>query len=379
VNPGPPGSAPAFAVIAGGGTGGHVYPAIAVAEELAGRGHPRDSIRFVGSRRGLEATAVPAAGFDIDLLPGRGLRRALTPANVGAVLGAAVALVRSWWILRRWRPRVVVGVGGYASLPCVVAARARRIPVVVHEQNAAPGLANRVAVRLGARPAASLPGTPLRGATLVGNPVRAAILGVERRPDARRPLVLVFGGSLGARRVNEAVAGLARRWRDRGDLAIRHVTGRRDHADFAARAGQGEGHGERGGAEAGPGATLDYSVVAYEDHMEDWYAKASLVVSRAGAVTVAELTAAGVPSVLVPLPGAPGDHQTRNALALVDAGAAVVLPDAECDAERLAVEVDALLGDADRLERMGAAASALARPDATARLADLVEEVARGG
>lgn len=356
-------------VITGGGTGGHVYPALALAEELVRRGTPRTGVLFVGSARGLEATAVPEAGFDVELLPGRGLQRRLTLANAAAVWGALVAFLRCWRILGRARPRVVVGVGGYASLPCVVAARLRRVPVVVHEQNAAPGVANRVAVRLGARPGVALPGTPLKDAVVVGNPVRAAVFGRERRPDPGRPLVLAFGGSLGAGRINEAVLGLARAWAERADVRVRHVTGRRN-AVACRTALDAARH---------PGDALEYTLVDYEDRMEEWYAQASLAVCRAGAVTVAELAGAGLPSVLVPLPGAPADHQTRNAMAMVEAGAAVLLPDAECTTERLAAELDALLADPARLAAMGDAARTLARPDAAARLADLVLEALEAG
>ena len=190
----PPGpSHEAFAVITGGGTGGHVYPALALAGELVGRGHSRDTIRFVGASRGLEARVVPERGYAIDLLPGRGFQRRLTIANLRAAWDTLVAFVRARRIIRRVRPRVVVGVGGYASLPSLIAARLRRVPSVVHEQNAAPGLANRIAVRMGAKPAVSLPGTPLRAAVLTGNPVRSEIAAVRRAPDADLPLVAVFG------------------------------------------------------------------------------------------------------------------------------------------------------------------------------------------
>ncbi|MGH9001263.1 MAG: UDP-N-acetylglucosamine--N-acetylmuramyl-(pentapeptide) pyrophosphoryl-undecaprenol N-acetylglucosamine transferase, partial [Acidimicrobiia bacterium] len=153
-------------VVTGGGTGGHVYPGLALAEALVARGHPRSEICWVGSARGMEATVVPAAGFAAHLLPGRGLQRRLTPENLRIAAHTVLALVRAFGLVRRLRPRVVVGVGGYASLPAILAARMLRIPVVVHEQNAAPGLANRIAVRLGARPAVALPGTPLRGAVV---------------------------------------------------------------------------------------------------------------------------------------------------------------------------------------------------------------------
>jgi len=195
-------------MVTGGGTGGHVYPGLALAEALVARGHDRSSIHWVGSARGLEATAVPAAGFSIDLLPGRGLQRRLTAENISVAGQTVAAVAQATRLVRRRRPKVVVGVGGYASLPCILAARALRIPVVVHEQNAAPGLANRIAVRLGSRAAVSLPGTPLAGAVVTGNPVRPEILAIDAdrdREPARRALGLpddrtvlaVFSGSLG--------------------------------------------------------------------------------------------------------------------------------------------------------------------------------------
>lgn len=357
-----------FAVITGGGTGGHVYPALALADELVARGHARDAIRFVGAQRGLEARVVPEADYAIDLLPGRGFRRRMATANVGAAWDTLRALVQARRVVARARPEVVVGVGGYASLPSLVAARMQRIPAVVHEQNAAPGLANRIAVRMGARAAVSLPGTPLRGAVLTGNPVRREVATVRRDPDPAHPLVTVFGGSLGAGTINDAVLGLYDRWRDRADLTVHHVTGSRNYEACSSSLA----------AVRHPSDRLHYELVGYEDHMERLYARTSVAVCRAGAITVAELAAAGMPAVLVPLPGAPGDHQTRNAEALVEAGAAIVVPDAECDGARLDTELSRLLADTAHLESMATAARTLGRPDAVVRLADLVEEAARG-
>lgn len=363
-------AAPVFALVTGGGTGGHVYPALAVAEELTRRGHPRASIRFVGSRRGLEATAVPAAGFSIDLLTGRGIRRDLAPgavlANIGAVVGIARAVLAAFRIIARYRPRVVLGVGGYASFPCILAARLRRVPAVVHEQNAAPGLANRVAVRLGARPAVSLPDTPLRGAVLTGNPVRTELAAVVRDPR-RPPALLAFvGGSLGARRINDAALELFDRWRDREDVAIRHVAGIRDLERCEGRLGELRR----------PSDAITYSLLGYEEDMVDLYTTCAVLVARAGAVTCAELAITGTPSILVPLPHAPADHQTRNAEALARAGAAIVVADADLDGNRLASELEALLATAGRLDAMGQAATTLAEPRAAAAVADLVLEAA---
>jgi len=355
-----------FALLAGGGTGGHTYPAIAVAQELQRRGR---TVRFVGGRRGIEGTVVPAAGFEIDLLPGRGLQRRLTLQNVEALWGAASAAVRALAIVRRYRPRVVVGFGGYASFPCVLAARLLRVPVVVHEQDAAPGLANRLGVRLGAAAAVSLPGTPLRGARLTGNPVREAFAHITVVPSAEPNVLAVFGGAQGARTINHAALGCYDRWRTRHDLAVRHVCGPRNLEECRATLAAAHRAGD----------ALDYSLVGYEEHMDTLYARAALAVCRAGAGTIAELTVAGLPSVLVPLPGAPSDHQTRNAQTLERAGAAVMVRDADCSAQRLDAVVTDLLGTPEKLNQMRASARELARPDAARRVADLVEEHARAG
>ena len=356
-----------FAILAGGGTGGHTYPAIAVAQELVRRGHPTSSVRFVGGRRGIEGGVVAEAGFAIDLLAGRGLQRRLTPANVTAIGGAVAAFVVALRLVRRYRPRVVVGFGGYASLPCVVAARVLRVPTVVHEQDAAPGLANRIGVRLGARPAVSLPGTPLRNATLTGNPVRSSIASIARQPARDPALLAIYGGAQGARTINRAAIGCYGRWRDRTDMTVRHVCGPRNEIECVAALGEQRREGDR----------LTYELVPYDAHMEALLARATLAICRAGAGTVAELTVAGVPAVLVPLPGSPSDHQARNAQALEQAGAAVVVRDEECDPARLDAVVTELLASAARLDEMGAAARRVGRPDAAARLADLVEEHAR--
>jgi len=355
-----------FALVAAGGTGGHLYPAIALADALVERGHDRRAIRFVGARGHLEATVVPEAGYVVDLLPGRGLQRKLTLANLVTLWEALVATFRAIGLVRRLRPAVVVGFGSYAALPTVVAARLLRRPTVVHDRDAAPGLGNRIGVALGARAATSLPTTALRGATLVGNPVRAELRTVERHPQ-NPPLVAFMGGSQGARTVNRAALGLYDRWRDRTDVAVHHVCGP-THVEESTRRLQELRRADD---------SLDYELIAYEDDVAGLLGRVAIVVGRAGASTVAELTVAGVPSVLVPLPGSPGDHQTHNARTLVDAGAAILVTDAECNATRLDRELTSLLADPEHRAAMGEAARALGRPDAAERLADLVEAVAR--
>lgn len=352
---------------------GHVAPGLAIAEALVARGCPRAAVLYVGSARGVEATRVPAAGFEVVLLPGRGIRRALTVDNVGAVVGLAVAFARAFVLLLRRRPAVVLALGGYASVPCVVAAVLLRIPVVVAEQNAVPGAANRLAGRFARACAVSFPDTPLRRAVLTGNPVRPDVAAVDRSDAGRaaararlgiapgRAFVLAYGGSLGARTVNRAVWAARERWADRTDLAVRHVVGDRGWDELPDTATRTDGTGG-----------LQYQPVRYEDDMPTALAAADLVVARAGASTVAELAAAGVPSILVPLPTAAADHQRVNAETFASAGAAVVCGDASFDGDRLVELVAELLADPDGLRRRGDAARAFARPDAADRVADLV-------
>ena len=356
-------------VITGGGTGGHVYPALALADALLDRGVSGERIRLIGARRGIEARLFPESPFTFTLLSLRGLDRSKNAISVWRNMVALGSLIlgvfRVAWMLLLNRPDCVVGVGGYASAPCVFAASILRIPVVVHEQNASPGLVNRLAVRLGARAAISLPGTPLKGCVLTGNPVRSAISEITRTPNQLRPLIGIVGGSLGAGRLNDAALGLASRWGMRTDVSVRHVTGPRflESCKSAYK------------TQRSPNDVLDYQIVGYEEQMERLYAGVSLLVCRAGALTVAEICAAGVPSILIPWPGAAGDHQSRNAEALVSAGGAVLLLDADCDEAKLDSLLAPLLADSQRLARMSAAALTLSLPNAARDLAILVEEV----
>jgi UDP-N-acetylglucosamine--N-acetylmuramyl-(pentapeptide) pyrophosphoryl-undecaprenol N-acetylglucosamine transferase len=354
-----------------------VQPAIAIARALVERGHRRTSIELVGSERGIESRLVPEAGFDLTLLPGRGIQRRISWQNVKSLFALAVAFVRAWRLVGRRRPRVVVSVGGYASVPCALAAVLRRVPVVVAEQNAAPGAANRLVGRFAKACAVSFPGTPLPRAVVTGNPVRPEVLAIDRARDAAaartklgiapgRRVVLIFGGSLGALRINRAAVEAARLWAGRGDLHVRHIVGRRDWDEIT-----------RGGPPVPPGAPLHYEAVEYDDDMPTSLAAADVAVCRSGASTSFELLAVGLPAVLVPSPFVTADHQTANARHMEEAGAAVVVPDAELDGARLVAEVDALLADPARLAAMSRAARAAARPDAADQIAALVERYAR--
>jgi len=365
-------AAPAFAVVTGGGTAGHVLPALAVAEAIVAAGHPRSSIHYVGAERGIEARLVPPTGFPMTLLPGRGIQRRITLDNVAAVWGLLVAGLRALRLLGRLRPAVVVAVGGYASVAVALAAVLRRIPLVVAEQNAVPGAANRLVARFAEASAVGFPGTALPRAVVTGNPVRAEILSIDpardraaaRRAfgvDPHRRLVLVTGGSLGARRINEAVLDALPRWADRHDLAVHHVVGQRDW-EWASRAAPRDL------------GQLQYTAVPYEDDMPAALAAADLAVCRSGSGTCFELAAVGLPSVLVPSPVVTADQQTRNAQRLVEVGAARMVKDSELDGERLVAEVDRLLSDEPLLEQMCRAARSWARPDAAQRIAALALE-----
>ncbi|MHB1498724.1 MAG: UDP-N-acetylglucosamine--N-acetylmuramyl-(pentapeptide) pyrophosphoryl-undecaprenol N-acetylglucosamine transferase [Acidimicrobiales bacterium] len=397
----------ACVVVAGGGTGGHIYPGVALARELASRGHDPASIRFVGSKRGLEAKTRATGEFPTTLLPGRGWQRGRQVrqglANAGALADAGAAVAITMALFSRWRPAVVVSFGGYASFPCVVAAAIWGVPVVVVNLDSVPGLVNRLASKIAVAsaegvPRHSPPGPPhwrRRTALSVftGVPVRPEMACIDRSPEGRRrarerlgvpsgaTVVAVCGGSLGALRINEATAQLAGLWGERDGTVLRHVVGRRDWERFAKQSPQSSTPISQNPISQNPisrAVGLVYQVVEYEEDMASLYAAADIAVQRAGASSVAELALAGLPSILVPLPGAPGDHQGANARAMARAGGAVVVEDGRLDGARLASELDDLLSRPEHLARMGEAARSLARPSATSDLADLVLGCARG-
>lgn len=362
-----------WAVVAGGGTAGHLLPGLAVAEELVARGHDPSTICFVGSRHGIEAELLAATEFPVVLLPGRGVERRISISSMAAVASLLAAAVRAFGLLLRRRPRVVLVLGGYASVACAVAAVALRIPLVVAEQNARAGMANRLVGRFARACAVAFEETDLPHAVLTGNPVRTELLAVQRSSDAEparralgvpdgRVLVAVVTGSLGSARVNAAAREAVTLLAGRGDLAVHHVIGSRDWSaieDDPLNLTAGRVH---------------YQAVRYEDQMERLLAAADLVVSRAGGTTVAELAALGIPSILVPLPIAPRDHQRANARALVASGAAVLVEDAELDGPGLADLLQGFLDTPERLAAMADAAGHLGRRDAAQAVASLVEE-----
>jgi len=352
-------------LIAAGGTGGHVYPALAVAAELRAAGV---QVFWLGTRAGLEARAVPASGIPIEHVRVQGLRGKGALAWALAPLHLAVALGQCVRVVARLRPDVVLGMGGFVSGPGGLAAWLLRRPLVVHEQNAVPGLTNRLLGRLAQRVMEAFPGSfaPRYRATHTGNPVRADITALappEARLEGRdgRLRVLVLGGSQGAQALNEvlplAVAGLARRQL----VDVYHQAGGRHLEQTRAHY-----------AEAG----IEARLVAFIDDMAAAYGWADVVVCRAGAMTVFELAAAGVASILVPYPHAVDDHQTHNARYLSEHGAAVLMPQPQLNAGSLGRLLGELHGARARLLAMARAARARAVPDAAARVSVACTEVA---
>ena len=352
-------------LIAGGGTGGHIYPGIAVAEELK-RLDPATAIRFVGGDRGLEGRVVPEAGFELATIGARGLPRRAPWKVPGALLANAGAFFSSVRIVDEWKPDVVLGTGGYVSAPVVVAAWLRRRPVLLQEQNSVPGLTNRLLARVADE--VHLAFSESRGwfarkdrLKLSGNPVRRQILSGERRPALARfgltegvPTVFVFGGSRGARRINEATLDAMQKLRGQLNAQFILQTGKEDFAWARER------------AEA---QSLPVTVVPYLTHIHEAYAAADLVVCRAGAMTLAEIAACGVPAILVPYPFAAYNHQEINAQNLAERGGAVSIRDADLTGERLSLELQRLLRDRETLVRMSVNARRFARPDAAQRIA----------
>ena len=384
-------SIPRGVLIAGGGTAGHVLPGLAIAEALVNSGvvENQSSVYLVGSRRGIEVDLVPPTGFDLTVLPGRGIQRRLALANLAAGIGLLCGFVQALILVIRRRPAVVVSLGGYASIPCALAALVLRVPVVVAEQNAVPGAANRLTGRFARACAVSFPGTDLPRSTMTGNPVRQGVRKVAESRDRIRdrsearaalgvntcPFVVVFGGSLGARRINQALVRAVEDWKG-GPVVVEHVVGPRGWMKGLAGGVSADDAPERTVAAA---PDVEYRAVRYEADMLTVLRAADLVVCRAGATSVAELSALGVPSILVPLPGAPGDHQTANARYLEDAGGALLVPDSELDGDRLGVEMAALLADTGRLTAMANGARSLGRPDAADRVVALITTVVSGG
>jgi UDP-N-acetylglucosamine--N-acetylmuramyl-(pentapeptide) pyrophosphoryl-undecaprenol N-acetylglucosamine transferase len=351
-------------MIVAGGTGGHVYPGLAVAADLGQRGV---NLHWMGTELGIEARIVPKHGLAFTIIPVSALRRTGALRWLSAPLTISYAVLCAVRAIWRVDPAVVLGMGGFVSGPGGIAAWLCRRPLVIHEQNAVPGLTNRILSHFARRVLEAFPGSfsPSIDATVTGNPVRAEIAAIAppaSREDQRRGLnVLVFGGSHGSRRLNEivpaaiAACGI-------GELSVHHQCGQNDLAAVSQRYR----------------ACTDRVTARIEPYIEDMaaaYAQADLVIARAGAITVAEIAACGVASILVPYPYAVDDHQTANAKYLVNNGAAILLPEHELDSADLAALLARLLADRPRMLDMAERARALARPQASAAVAAICLEL----
>lgn len=349
-------------LIMAGGTGGHVYPALSVAEYLRAQGY---GVRWLGTEKGLEARVVPARGFVIDFISSVGVRGKGILQKLQAPFTMAKGLWQAWRVLQQVKPVVVLGMGGFVSVPGGIAAFLLRKPLVIHEQNAVAGTANRLLHRLARRSLQAFPGA-LPGADTVGNPVRgeiAALYGTTtRRYLPSQPLrVLVLGGSLGAKAINDVLPELCQRLavQENSDWQVWHQTGPATHAATLALYQQ-------------QGLTVDGEKVRVMPYIEDMaaaYRWADVMLCRAGAMTLAELTCAGLPALLVPLPNAIDDHQNKNAQSLAQQGAALIIDQSTLTAESLASALQTLRADPEHLQRMALASHRAAQVEATARVA----------
>jgi UDP-N-acetylglucosamine--N-acetylmuramyl-(pentapeptide) pyrophosphoryl-undecaprenol N-acetylglucosamine transferase len=352
-------------IFAGGGTGGHLFPGLAVAREFQQRDSMTE-ILFVGTERGIEARVLPREGFRLETIPVRGLRGRGMRGFLDAIWGIPAGLLRSLRIIRNFRPDFIIGLGGYASGPLLFAGKLRGLRCAIMEQNLRPGFTNRFLARFVDRVFTSYreSAAHFSNGQIVetGNPVRWLKLPEVKRSD--KFVLLVFGGSAGAHRINLAVVDAMKKLSDlAGRLQIIHQTG---HADFVAI------------KEIYDSLPLEAEVLPFIEKMDEAYARADLVLCRAGATTLAELTAFGKAAILVPFPYATYDHQRWNAQALQDRGAAEMILDPEISGELLSGRIRSYILNPSRIECMAAAARAMGRPEAAARIVDECYVLIRG-
>jgi UDP-N-acetylglucosamine--N-acetylmuramyl-(pentapeptide) pyrophosphoryl-undecaprenol N-acetylglucosamine transferase len=350
------------ALLAGGGTGGHVIPALAIANELRDRFHAE--IMFVGTARGIETRLVPAAGFTLKQIDVGQLKNVSIATRLKTLFALPRALLAASEIVREFRPDVAIGVGGYASGPAMLAAALSSVPTVAFEPNLVPGFANRVVAPMISAAAVMFPETChwFHRCVVTGIPVRREFFKIPPRADGTPPTLLLFGGSQGAHALNVAlIEALPLLRQTVPGLCIIHQTGERDDKDAQA-------------AYLHAGMTAEVSPFIHD--MPGAFARADLVISRSGASTVAEIAAAGKAAIFVPFPRASDDHQRRNAEALSANHAAMLIPEPELTPQKLAETAAQLLNDPVRLHAMGMAAHKFARPDAAGEIARLAGKLA---
>jgi UDP-N-acetylglucosamine--N-acetylmuramyl-(pentapeptide) pyrophosphoryl-undecaprenol N-acetylglucosamine transferase len=352
-------------MIAGGGTGGHVIPALAIAGAL--KAAYTAEVCFIGTAKGMETRLVPQAGYPLELIDVGQLNRVSLATQLKTMVALPRGIFHCLDLLRRWQPQVVVGVGGYASGPAMLAALLRRVPTLAFEPNAVPGLANRlIGKRISAAAVNFAPTLAyFRNAELTGIPVRAEFFALAPRPPESALRLLVMGGSQGARALNQKMPEVAKALLDAvPGLTILHQAGAR-HAETTEAAYTASG------ASVGR-----WRVQAFLEDMPKQFAASDLILARSGASTVAELAAGGKPSLLVPFPQAADDHQRKNAEVLVEGGAAVMLLEKEMTGTTLLDKLTGLLGNPDRLHEMATSARTFAHPQAAARIAEMVAAIA---
>ncbi|ADL07714.1 undecaprenyldiphospho-muramoylpentapeptide beta-N-acetylglucosaminyltransferase [Thermosediminibacter oceani] len=358
-------------IIAGGGTGGHIYPAIAIGRGLKNR-FPDAEILFVGTERGLENDLVPKAGFTLKKIRAKGFKRKLTLDNLITIKEVIMGGIESLILLKKEKPDLVIGTGGYVAGPVVFFAALFNIPTFIHEQNVKPGVTNRILSRFVDKIAVSFSDSikyfPQEKVVVTGNPIRPEIVSADRMKalkeldlDPEKPVILSFGGSQGARRINEAMMDLIERIGDESSFQLFHITGQKNYEEFIQKL---ENKG------INPRTLGNIKIRPYVYDMHNAIAAADLVISRAGAITIAELTAAGKPAILVPLPTAADRHQDYNANLMKKNGAAVVVKDWDLSGEKLHSIIRDLVFDRERLQKMSAASKSLGKPDALDRILD---------
>ncbi len=353
-------------IIAAGGTGGHIYPGVAIAREFKRR-DPQTGILFVGTARGLESRIVPREGFDLEMIEVGALKGVSVFQRIRSLAQLPWSLVEAIRILRRYKPQVVIGVGGYSSGPTLLMAALTRVPTMVVEPNAMPGFTNRVLAWFVDGAALSFEDAGKyfgKRGVVTGNPVRGDFANLRKKKRGESLNILIFGGSQGSRAINNAMVG-----------ALSHLAVDRDRLAITHQTGEGDFEMVKRGYEA---AGFEADVRRFIDDMAAQFESADVVICRAGATTAAEVAAAGKAALFIPFPFATDDHQRRNAEAFVRAGAARMIVQKELTPVRLAEELTRLIEHPEEIDRMEEASRRLGRPDSTQRAVDIALAVARG-
>ena len=361
-----------FALIAGGGTAGHLYPGLAVAEALVSLGKRRNEIHFFTSDREIDNKLLTAADFHFTPLEGNGLTR----RNISSLIGAVILLIKStifaYRYVRKSKPKVILALGGFAAVPGSVAGLLTGTPVVLHEQNSVPGSANKLISKWVKKSAVSYQNTELPRRMYTGNPVRKEVTNLNLSDKSmhrsqlgipeENKLIVITGGSLGSLKINESILNALPDLKEIPNLTIYHIIGSRDWEEMG---------------KVNIDVDIDYRAIEYEEEMPVVLNSADLIVSRAGGSITAEINLLGIPSILIPLPGAPGDHQTKNAESLAVDGRAVIIPDENCTGVRIAKEIKGIVLDEERLLNMGMPRHPKSEKNAAEKIATLLIEVAK--